>query len=270
VLVAVGAGTAVVLVLAAVAVMLHNGHSGPAPAAAATDSHDQPEGPGDPVHSPSATPSASDSVAPDASSSAARPAPTTTTTGTGSGPTAGLHQYADSYKVQQPYDLPLSARFSVDPGPVYNAWILAGAKPFSEGSTTAPRTEMRWGNWSGVEHMWEADVLIDAGTEGTALMQVKSNDGFEPVYVNVKNNGSLYNDSNHTPLATGMLGVWFHMVCAYDPVSGNGRVWINGRLAITRYDPHPTGTVWYFKNGVYGISASRSETHFRNVRFWSR
>jgi hypothetical protein len=64
--------------------------------------------------------------------------------------------------------------------------------------------------------------------------------------------------------------MWFHLVCAYDPVSGNGRVWINGRLAITRNDPHPIGTVWYFKNGVYGITGSRSETHFKNVRFWTR
>ncbi len=40
--------------------------------------------------------------------------------------------------------------------------------------------------------------------------------------------------------------------------------------AITRHDPHPAGTVSYFKNGVYGITADRSETHFRNVRFWTR
>jgi hypothetical protein len=79
----------------------------------------------------------------------------------------------------------------VTAGPTYNAWILSGDKPFSAGSGTGPRTEMRWGNWSGTEHMWEADVLVDAGSTGTAIMQVKSNDGFEPVYVNVRNNGDL-------------------------------------------------------------------------------
>jgi hypothetical protein len=172
--------------------------------------------------------------------------------------------------VQQPYDLPVSARFSVTSGPTYNAWIVKGDKPLYAGSGTGPRTEMRWGNWSGIEHMWEADVLIDPGTDGAAIMQVKSNDGFEPVYVNVKNNGSLYNDSNHTVLASNMWGTWFHMVCAYDPVSGNGRVWINGKLTITRNDPHPIGTVWYFKNGVYNVTSDRAEAHFKNVRFWSR
>jgi hypothetical protein len=188
----------------------------------------------------------------------------------GGGPTAGLRQYTDSYKVQQPYDLPLSARFAVTAGPTYDAWIQSGDKPFSPGSGTGPRTEMRWGNWSGVEHMWESDVFIEPGSAGTAVMQVKSNDGFEPVYVNVKNDGQLFNDSNHTVLASNMWGVWFHLLCAYDPVSGDGRVWIDGRLAITRHDPHPAGTVWYFKNGVYGTTGTRSEARFRNVRFWSR
>jgi hypothetical protein len=36
------------------------------------------------------------------------------------------------------------------------------------------------------------------------IMQVKSNDGYEPVYVNVRGDGDLYNDSNHTVLASGM------------------------------------------------------------------
>src|SRR5580704_8762310 len=38
-------------------------------------------------------------------------------------PTAGLKEYTDTYKVQKPYNLPVSARFSVTNGE-YNAWIL--------------------------------------------------------------------------------------------------------------------------------------------------
>lgn len=263
---AVGAAL-VVLVAVLLVLIVHSGHSTPRAGTTATDASPLPEDTAsEPVPSGSPTPQPS----PSPSRASASPSPSASTPATNQGPTAGLRQYSDTYKVQQPYDLPLSARFSVSAGPVYNAWIQAGDKPFSAGSTTGPRTEMRWGNWSGVEHMWEADVLIDTGTAGTAIMQVKSNDGFEPVYVNVKNNGSLYNDSNRTVLATNMWGVWFHMVCAYDPVSGNGRVWINGRLAITRNDPHPIGTVWYFKNGVYNVTSDKAETHFRNVRFWTR
>jgi len=187
----------------AVALTIHSGRSHTSTAVAPTSalpedtaSEPAPDGSPTPLASPkSGSPSASPSR----------------TTNPGTGPTAGLRTYTDTYKVQQPYDLPPSARFSVSAGPTYNAWIQNGDKSFSPGSGTGPRTEMRWGNWSGVEHVWEADVLIDAGSAGTAIMQVKSNDGFEPVYVNVKDNGSLYNDSNHTVLASGMWGVWFHL-----------------------------------------------------------
>ncbi len=258
----------VVAVLAAAAggvLILHSGHSGSATWAGASGSPLPEDSASEPVPSGSSTAPASPS--PSVAGHSASPPPAGSG---GSGATAGLHEYTDSYKVQQPYDLPLSARFSVTAGPTYNAWIQNGDKPFSPGSGTGPRTEMRWGNWSGAEHMWEADVLVDAGSAGTAIMQVKSNDGFEPVYVNVKGDGDLYNDSNHTVLASGMWGVWFHLLCAYDPASGDGRVWINGRLAITRHDPHPIGTVWYFKNGVYNVTGARAAAHFRNVRFWRR
>ncbi len=186
-------------------------------------------------------------------------------------PTDGLHQYTDTYTVQHPYNLPESARFSVTAGPTYNAWIFKGDKGFTPTTGTGPRTEMRWAtNWSGKEHMWEADVMIDAGSQGSAIMQVKSNAGFEPVYVQVIGGGNLRNDNGSTVLASNMWGKWFHMVCAYDPVTGNGRVWINGALVLTRHDPHPLSTVWYFKNGVYGITGSKSESHFRNFKFWTR
>jgi hypothetical protein len=255
--------------VAVVALIVHSGQSGTPATAGASAGDVQPEDTAsEPVPSGSATPEASASPSP---SGSPKPSPSgSKTPPPGTGPTAGLKQYTDSYKVQKPYDLDVSQRFSVTSGPTYNAWIVNGDMPFSQGSGTGPRTEMRWGNWSRVEHMWEADVLVDPGTAGAAIMQVKSNDGFEPVYVNVKNNGSLYNDSNKTVLATNMWGVWFHMVCAYDPASGNGRVWINGRLAITRNDPHPIDTVWYFKNGVYNVTGDRAEAHFKNVRFWTR
>src|SRR5579859_3950449 len=89
-------------------------------------------------------------------------------------PIPGVHPYTDTFIVQHPYNLPESARFSVDPGPVYNAWVLKGDKPLRPGSNTGPRTEMRWGlNWTSGLHVWEADVLVDAGTTKTAIMQVK-------------------------------------------------------------------------------------------------
>lgn len=180
--------------------------------------------------------------------------------------------YTDTYNVQHPYNLPVSARFSISPGPVYNTFILAGDKGFTPTTHTGPRTEMRWvTNWTVSEHVWEADVLIDAGSQGSAIQQVHAVCcAFEPIYVQVLNGGNLRNDNGSTQIAHALWGKWFHMVVAYDPTSGNGRIWINGSLVLTRHDPHPLGTQWYFKNGVYGITGARSETHYKNIRFWHK
>ncbi|HTQ29577.1 MAG TPA: chitobiase/beta-hexosaminidase C-terminal domain-containing protein [Opitutaceae bacterium] len=188
-------------------------------------------------------------------------------------PTDGFVQYDDTFTVQKPYDLNISDRFAAtDAGGgllQFNCWIHSGDHPLYITSNTAPRTEMRWNtNWTTTERIWEADVMIDPGSEGTAIQQIKSNSGFEPIYINVHNSGNLYNDGGSTVLASNMLGKWFHLMCAYNPTTGIGRAWINGNLVVTRSDPHPITTVWYFKNGTYGTKGV-SETHYKNVRFWS-
>jgi hypothetical protein len=181
-------------------------------------------------------------------------------------PTAGLTEYTDTYKVQQPYNLPVSARFSVTGG-TYNTWVLQGDKPLSPGSKTGPRTEMRWNtNWTRTEHLWEADVLIDSGTENTCVMQIKSNTNGEPIYV-VAKNGNLYHGSNAL-VATNMVGRWFHLTTDYNPTSGNAHIWVNGNLAFTRHVANPLSAQFYFKNGVYNLSGAKSSTHFKNIRFW--
>ncbi|MBB5889714.1 polysaccharide lyase family 7 protein [Kutzneria kofuensis] len=186
-------------------------------------------------------------------------------------PTAGLKQYSDTFKVQHPYDLPQSARFSTSAGPVYNAWIMKGDKPFSQGSGTGPRTEMRWGtNWSRTEHQWSADVLVDSGTEGACIMQVKGDTGGEAVYLNVHNNGSLYNSVNKTPIATGLWGKWFHLNTDFNPADGSFRVWIDGRQVLSGHYSAPASKVWYFKNGVYNTNGAKAEAHFKNITFWQK
>lgn len=190
---------------------------------------------------------------------------------TSASPTSGLTEYTDTYSVQHPYDLPQSARFSVTAGPEYNAWIQKGDKPFKQGSGTGPRTEMRWAtNWSGTEHQWEADVLIDNGTNGACIMQVKGATGGEAIYINTHNNGNIYNSVNNTVLASNMWGKWFHMNADFQPASGTVRVWINDNLVLTTHYSAPSSKVWYFKNGVYNTTSTKSEAHFKNVTFWRK
>jgi hypothetical protein len=180
-------------------------------------------------------------------------------------PTSGLTQYKDTYNVQQPYNLPESARFSVSGG-VYSAWILKGDKPLSRGSHTGPRTEMRWAaNWKSGEHMLDADVMVDPGTEGTAILQVKSNTKGEPIYLVVQH-GDLYHGTG-TKIATGVVGHWFHLTVDYNPSAGVAHVWLNDKLIFTRRVSGQGGT-YYFKNGVYNLKGSRSETHWKNITFW--
>ena len=187
------------------------------------------------------------------------------------GPTAGLTQYSDTYYVQHPYDLPESARFSVTSGPEYNAWIQQGDKPFSQGSGTGPRTEMRWHtNWSGKEHQWQADVLVDAGTDGACIMQVKGATGGEAIYLNVHGNGAVYNSVSRTPLATNMWGKWFHVNSDFDPATGTVKVWINGSLVLNTHYSASSTKVWYFKNGVYNTTGTKAEAHFKNITFWTK
>lgn len=196
-------------------------------------------------------------------------APAAASAAPAAGPTSGLTSYPDTYKVQHPYDLPQSARFSVSSGPVYNAWILRDDKPFKQGSGTGPRTEMRWAtDWSGTEHQWSGDVLIDSGTSGACIMQVKGATGGEAIYLNVHGDGSLYNSVDKTPLATGLWGSWFHLNADFAPASGTARVWINGKLVLTAHYSAPADKVWYFKNGVYNTTGAKAEAHFRNITFW--
>jgi len=184
-------------------------------------------------------------------------------------PTSGLTQYSDNYKVQFPYNLTQSDRFSVGGGPVYNAWVYKTDKPFKAGSSTGPRTEMRWvTTWSGVEHQWSADVLVDSGTEGACIMQVKGSTGGEAVYLDIHNNGDLYNSVDRTPIATGLWGKWFHINADFNPANGTLRVWVNDKLVLTGHYDAPTTKKWYFKNGVYNTTGTKAEAHFRNITFW--
>ncbi len=179
-------------------------------------------------------------------------------------PTAGWTQQswnASSYKVQNWTNQPLNQRFTITGG-VYNINVHSGEK----------RVEMAWNRWAnqGQEHMWDADVLIDAGSTRTAIMQIKSNTAGEPVYIQVYDTkGDLRNDGGAT-IARNMYGTWFNLKCAFNPATGVGRVWINNNLVATR-QYKKGGSGWYFKNGAYnnGLpSGARTSVHFRNFTFW--
>jgi hypothetical protein len=178
-------------------------------------------------------------------------------------PTAGFHQYTANYKLQNWTNRPQSQTFTITGG-VININVRSGER----------RVEMAWDRWTnqGAAHMWEADVLLDAGSTRTAIMQIKSNTSGEPIYIQVYDtNGDLRNDGGGR-VANNMYGKWFHMNCSFDPKTGIGQVWINGNLVFTRHYK-AGGSGWYFKNGAYnnGLpSGGRTSVHFRNIKLWTK
>jgi hypothetical protein len=188
--------------------------------------------------------------------------------GCGQDPTAGFTEYQDTYKVQFPYNLMQADRFSVANG-IYTAWIYPTDMPFSMGSPTAPRTEMRWlQNWNTGEREWEADVLVDSPTDHSCIMQVKTDTpgGHEAIYLDVYK-GNLQNGPGPI-IATNVIGQWMHLNVAYNTATRVARVWLDGCMIFTR--THPVDALWYFKNGVYGCDTNVCRSHYQNIRFWQR
>jgi hypothetical protein len=183
-------------------------------------------------------------------------------------PTAGFTEYTDTFKVQHPYDLAESDRFTFENG-IYTTWVYPTDKPFQQGSATGPRTEMRWSqNWSSGERIWEADVMYESPAGQSCIMQVKGNApiGGEAMYLQV-NGGNLRN-SVKPPFLMNSYDKWMNIKTAYNTATRVGRVWIDNCLLYTT--TYSEDAEWYFKNGTYGCNTAICRAHFKNIKFWKR
>jgi hypothetical protein len=174
-------------------------------------------------------------------------------------PPTGWTEVKMSFKVQNWTDAPMDERFT-NKGGVFTTRVFAGEK----------RVEMRWDDWDDQtkEHMWEGEVNIEPGSTRTAIMQIKSNEDGEPIYIQVFNtSGDLRNNGDSTSIAQDTYGEWFNLKTAFNPTTGVGRAWINDKLVKMRQYRTPTRG-WYFKNGTYNNGlpeGAHSEVHFRNI-----
>jgi hypothetical protein len=178
-------------------------------------------------------------------------------------PTAGAKPYSDNYKLQNRTNRPDSQVFTTSGGQ-YNINVRAGEQ----------RVELAWGRWaSQTDHLMSEDILIDKGSQRTAITQVKNNALGEPIYLQIYDaNGDLRNDGGGT-VAKGMYGKWFHVVAEYNPATGIGHLYIDGNLVYTRTYQKGNGDGWYFKNGAYnnGLpSGGTTSVHFRNIKFYTK
>ncbi len=173
-------------------------------------------------------------------------------------PTDGYTRYSSSYTVQNRASG--CGGFSYSSG-IWKTWVCSGEE----------RVEMRWANWPQQTryNQWQGDILFSSDTQSTALMQIKSNTGGEPIYLQVSSPGTIRND-NGSAIGSGMANVWFRWNALFNPANGDGRAYVNGSQKVTRTYA-TSDREWYFKNGTYnnGLpSGHKSTAQFKNISQW--
>jgi hypothetical protein len=189
-------------------------------------------------------------------------------------PTDGWTQRTFTHSMQKPYDLSLGQRYS-QAGGAHTMWVYDTDEPHTQGSSTDPRTEMRWQQeYTTGQHMWDGDLYVPSGTNGATVMQilrVKHPAGTPATdfMINAVNqNGGTLRYYDGTVLRTGVYNTWLNLKVAHNATTGRIQVYLNDQLALTVDDRGPATR--HFKNGVYHHGSGRAEARFRNLHYWTR
>ena len=186
-------------------------------------------------------------------------------------PTAGLTEYKDTFKVEHPYDLPASARFSIDGG-IYNFWVMHGDKKHSASSNAPnPRTEARWSqNFKTGIRMFSADIFWDKSvTNGTVVMQVHTTaTGIGPVYMVANGGGVSPLDGSKVP--GGLFDKWINLKVEIDAGTTASRYWVNNCLVTSKGSGTRGDGNDYFKIGVYHCDAGTCRAKVKNVHLYTK
>lgn len=179
-----------------------------------------------------------------------------------------------TYYVQKPWNLREGARYRLTDG-VHKTWVYDTDQPFEEGSSTDPRTELRFNEeYTGGSHMWGADILVPTGSVGACVAQIVRIDppsGTPNTDIQLRayadNGGTLRRYTTGQVLATGIYGTWTNVKIAHDADAGSIEVYVNDSLKLTVADRGPSNR--HFKCGVYG-GTGRVEAKFRNIGYWTK
>jgi hypothetical protein len=184
-------------------------------------------------------------------------------------PTAGFAEYKDTFRVEHPYDLPVSARFSIEGG-IYTFWVMQGDKRHNPTSTASnPRTEARFSqNFRTGIRMFNADVFWEKSvTRGTVVMQVHTTaTGIGPVYL-------VANGDNVAPITGsrvpgGLFDRWINLKVLINADSTASQYWVNNcpiasKGSGTRGDGND-----YFKIGVYHCDSGTCRARVKNIHLY--
>jgi len=183
-------------------------------------------------------------------------------------PTSGWTQTSYTYDIQTPWNLSQSSRYSVSGGE-HHFWIYPGDACQFEGCSTGPRSELRMKNdYTSGRHQFEGDVYIVSGSAGTDIMQVfggATNATAIMLKIHAASSGTIKRYDNET-LMTSAYNKWIHVNVQHDADNGKIYVYLDRVLKGTYADRG--NATHYFKCGVYNISGSRSETRWKNIKYW--
>lgn len=183
-------------------------------------------------------------------------------------PTSGWTQASYTYSIQTPWNLSQSDRYSYSSGE-HHFWIYPDDECQFQGCTTGPRSELRMNNdYTSGRHQFEGDVYIVSGSAGTDIMQVfggATNATAIMLKIHSASSGTIKRYDNET-LMTSAYNKWIHVNVQHDADNGKIYVYLNSTLKGT-FDDRGNAT-HYFKCGVYNISGSRSETRWKNIKYW--
>ena len=183
-------------------------------------------------------------------------------------PTSGWTQTSYTYGIQTPWNQPQSNRYSYSGGE-HRFWIYPNDACQFEGCSTGPRSELRMNNnYTSGKHQFEGDVYIVSGSAGTDIMQVfggATNATAIMLKIHSASSGTIKRYDNET-LMTSAYNKWIHVNVQHDADNGKIYVYLNSALKGTYADRG--NATHYFKCGVYNISGSKSETRWKNIKYW--
>jgi len=185
-----------------------------------------------------------------------------------------------SFNVQWPYATNESSRYFFTNN-IYHCLTYSNDSSFEEGSTTLPRTEMRFNpDFTNGEIQYQAVMMIPANENSYCIMQDHTGDAQSPTYGPVaimfiwlsKDGGSIWNGYTGTELATNLAGQWFQLNVDHNIVTHTIMAWINKNLVVTEADNGATD--YYFKTGVYeqnlGTPSLAMNTYVTNsIKEWT-
>jgi hypothetical protein len=186
-------------------------------------------------------------------------------------PTAGFTEYKDTFRVEHPYDLPVSDRFSIEGG-IYNFWVMKGDKRHNPTSTaTNPRTEARWSqNFRTGIRMFNADVFWEKSvTNGTVVMQVHTTaTGIGPVYLVA--NGADVAPITGSKVPGGLFDHWINLKVLINADTTASQYWVNNCPVASKGSGTRGDGNDYFKIGVYHCDSGTCRARVKNIHLYMK